>query len=96
MNERADGLDYECAKILTRIYLTGPLERARISERVIKLLDGVEGLIEPVRIDGLAFYDLSGQGRYHMTGEHAAIDEKPWRPSQRRHGFATEEKVLPR
>ena len=35
------------------------------------------GLFDAVRLDGRPFYDLSGMGRYHMTGEHAAIDEAP-------------------
>lgn len=66
-------------RMLDQVFLHGPLEVERADPEALRHPEFCD-LFDAVQIDGRSFYDLSGMGRYHMTGEHAAIDEKPWRP----------------
>lgn len=74
-------------RMLDQVFEHGPLERERMDPDAEKHPE-FNDLFDSFTVGEQGFWDLSGMGRYHMTGEHAAIDEKPWRPSSRK------EKVL--
>lgn len=64
------------------VFLHGPIEQERMDPAALKHPE-FHDMFDAVSLDGRPFWDLSGQGRYHMTGEHAAFDEKPLRPADR-------------
>lgn len=66
-------------RMLDQVFEHGPLERERVTPDAMKHPE-FHDLFERFTCGDQEFWDLSGMGRYHMTGEHSAIDEKPWRP----------------
>lgn len=65
--------------LLDQVFIHGPIEDEKVDFRAVKHPEFYD-MLESFQHNGAKFWDLSGQGRYHMTGEHKAIDEKPWRP----------------
>lgn len=66
------------ARLMEQVFLHGPLEHAKANPEALKHPE-FHDFFDDFVLAGTSFWDLSGQGRYHMTGDHAAIDEKPWR-----------------
>ena len=67
-------------RMLEQVFEHGPLERERMDPEATKHPE-FHDLFDSFTVGDQGFWDLSGMGRYHMTGDHAAIDEKPWRPT---------------
>jgi hypothetical protein len=68
-------------RMMEWVFEHGPIEQGRMEPDALKHPEFYD-MFDEATLDGRPFFDLSGQGRYHMTGEHAAIDEKPWRPAR--------------
>lgn len=80
---KAKSTRYEPAltRMLNQVFEHGPLEREKMDPEAMKHPE-FHDLFDDFEANGQGFWDLSGMGRYEMTGEHAAVDEKPWRPAQ--------------
>lgn len=66
--------------VLDQTFEHGPIEQHRVSPEALRHPE-FHDLFDAFEHGGKRFYDLSGMGRYHMTGDHAEIDRKPWRPT---------------
>lgn len=67
-------------RALEWVFEHGPMEQACMDPEALKHPE-FHDMFDAVSLEGRPFWDLSGMGRYDMTGEHASIDEKPWRPA---------------